>query len=74
MNDDNDQKMMHAAEAVMETQVAQQGVGCLRVSNGQVFLFSVAFLENLLAKARAAPEQRTHLFVAAGPDALKSMV
>lgn len=62
------------AGAILETQMDSQGVGCIRVKDGQVFLFSERTLQNLLEQAKASPEKKALVFVKAGPLADKALV
>jgi hypothetical protein len=50
-------------------QLAQQGCGCVRVSDGQVFVFSRAFLEALLTRALESGEGMVMVHVKRGPEA-----
>lgn len=54
---------------VIEDQIAAQGVASLRAKDGQVFVFTVEKLLEMVEIARSKPNGRLVLFVQAGPSA-----
>lgn len=57
-----------ATTAVMEAQLAAQGVASVRVRDGQIFLFSRDFCQKMLEKMDKAGTDRAVVFVKSGPD------
>lgn len=55
-------------EMVLE-QIERQGCGCVRVADGQVFVFTRGMLEKLLAKARANEDGVAMVHVTRGAEA-----
>jgi hypothetical protein len=54
---------------VIDTQIQAQGVACFKVSDGQVFIFTIDTLERLLAGAKSHPSQVAKVFVKSGASA-----
>lgn len=54
---------------LLELQLATQGVGCLKVTDGHIFHFTAELLQQLLAKATAATEGKVVVFVRHGVTA-----
>lgn len=55
-------------ELILE-QIAKQRCGCVRVNDGQVFVFTRELLEELLAKALESAEDMVMVHVKRGPEA-----
>ena len=62
-----------AISELVEDQLRAQGCGCVRVGDGQVFVFTRAILEKLLAAAieygETNDDELAMLFVKSGPAA-----
>lgn len=53
---------------VVDSQIAQQGTACIRVKDGQVFVFTTATLEALLLKSIESGTGKAIVFVKAGAE------
>ncbi len=53
---------------VFDAQIEQQGTASIRVKDGQIFLFTTATLEALLAKSLENAEGKVVVFVKAGAE------
>jgi hypothetical protein len=51
------------------SQIKQQGCGCVRVSDGQIFVFTRTFLENTLRIATENEDGLCMVHVKRGPEA-----
>lgn len=55
--------------AMVDLQIQNQGVSCVKAKDGHVFTFTTSVLEYLLKAAKAHPTGRAILFVKTGPTA-----
>lgn len=53
---------------IFDAQIKSQGVGCIAVSDGQVFTFTDVVLEMLLKQAKESPERKVVVFVKRSPQ------
>lgn len=65
---DGNEKDGQLASMVMDAQLRQQGIGCIQVKDGQVFLFSEYVLEKLLEQSRSHPDKCALVFIKRGPE------
>ena len=68
-SDDGDDTLADAIGALVVGQLEAQGVGCIRLDDGQAFFFTRPKLEELLAKAIENEDGIVMVLVKRGPEA-----
>lgn len=68
MTPPSDNKDLDKAIAHLETQVEKTGVGSVKVKDGEVFMFSVAKLAEIVINAANAGEKKIVIFVKTGQN------